>query len=155
MRDRAMPESIPPTAVATLAHLGVKSAHRPHAAAVRELACAALSMLRSATAHTPSLHRVLLVGALGDDRVLNSTTPTGAAESLWSERLRSARWAASHAATLASLAALAAPHGVDVDDLVPAVRAEPARRPVHPRRDGRRALLGGGARGGVFLAQLV
>ena len=44
-----MPESIPPTAVATLAHLGVKSAHRPHAAAVRELACAALSMLRSAT----------------------------------------------------------------------------------------------------------
>ena len=39
MRDRAMPESIPPTAVATLAHLGVKSAHRPHAAAVRELAC--------------------------------------------------------------------------------------------------------------------
>ena len=39
MPDRAMPESIPPTAVATLAHLGVKSAHRPHAAAVRELAC--------------------------------------------------------------------------------------------------------------------
>ena len=64
-----MPASIPPNAVATLAHLGVKSAHRPHAAAVRELACAALSMLRSATAHTPSLHRVLLVGALGDDRV--------------------------------------------------------------------------------------
>ena len=82
MRDKAMPASIPPNAVATLAHLGVKSAHRPHAAAVRELACAALSMLRSATAHTPSLHRVLLVGALGDDRVLNSTTPTGAAESL-------------------------------------------------------------------------
>ena len=44
-----MPASIPQNAVATLAHLGVKSAHRPHAAAVRELACAALSMLRSAT----------------------------------------------------------------------------------------------------------
>ena len=58
-----MPASTP-SAVATLAHLGVKSAHRPHAAAVRELACAALSMLRSATAHTPSLHRVLLVGPL-------------------------------------------------------------------------------------------
>ena len=50
---------------------------------------------------------------------LNSTTPTGAAE------YRASGWAASHAATLASLAALAAPHGVDVDDLVPAVRVDP------------------------------
>ena len=102
MRESATPASN--SAVATLAHLGVKSAHRPHAAAVRELACAALSMLRSATAHTPSLHRVLLVGALGDDRVLNSTTPTGAAESLWSERLRSAL--ALEASTLKGVRAL-------------------------------------------------
>ena len=55
LRDRAMPASIPPTAVATLAHLGVKSAPNRSAAVGPPGALCTLAV----TADGPSLEEAL------------------------------------------------------------------------------------------------